>query len=109
MSTENVFRVTVRGRFSSLDERTRSFLEHHVVEHSIFNSAFTPEGTFVYDDRIQFFNLRYEIRSTHGLAGAESEALVEAKRFLSTLSIPHRGLKAKGTNVSALWDDARPG
>ena len=59
---ERVHRVTVRGQFRDLSEQSRQFLVRSKAEHDIFVSAYTPEGTFTYDDRIQFFNLRYEIR-----------------------------------------------
>ena len=59
---ERVHRVTVRGQFRDLSEQSRQFLVRSTAEHDIFVSAYTPEGTFTYDDRIQFFNLRYEIR-----------------------------------------------
>ena len=84
---ERVHRVTVRGQFRDLSEQSRQFLVRSKADHDIFVSAYTPEGTFTYDDRIQFFNLRYEIRcggdDPIGLAAMTGE--VEAETFLRTM------------------------
>jgi hypothetical protein len=103
--TDTVFRVTVRGRFGELSDRARRYLVGAVDEHSIFKSAYTPEGTFTYDDKIAFFNLRYELRATGDdrAAMAELQALDEAETFLRTMAFTHRGLKAKVVDMSALW------
>jgi Family of unknown function (DUF6204) len=99
-----MFRATVRGRFGELSDRARRHLTASVDEHSIFVSAFTPEGTFTYDEQIAFFNLRYELR----VDGADAElaellALDEAETFLRTMGFTHRGLKASVTDMSAMW------
>ena len=73
----------------------------------MFKSAFTPEGTFTFDERIQFFNFRYELRTAEGDAAAGALALAETTNFLSTLGLPHKGLKADVVDVSAIWDDPR--
>ena len=70
MSSDRVHRVTVRGRFHQLTDEARRYLVTAQPEHDIFVSAFTAEGTFTYDERIAFFNLRYEIR------GADDDAAV---------------------------------
>ncbi|MCX6519288.1 MAG: DUF6204 family protein [Actinobacteria bacterium] len=100
---ERVHRVTVRGRFRDLDERARQYLVRAQPEHDIFVSAYTPEGTFTYDDRIQFFNLRYEVRA----ASADDAAVtgeVEAEAFLRTMGFGHGDLKVDVVDVSAIWD-----
>ncbi|MEI6495234.1 MAG: DUF6204 family protein [Actinomycetota bacterium] len=107
MDTERVYRVTVRGRFAALDDTKRSFLKRTQPEHDLFKSAFTPEGTFTFDERIQFFNFRYELRTAEGDAAAGAMALAETTNFLSTLGLPHKGLKADVVDVSAIWDDPR--
>ena len=76
------------------------------AEHDIFVSAYTPEGTFTYDDRIQFFNLRYEVRA----ASADDAAVageVEAETFLHTMEFGHGDLKVEVVDVSAIWDGIR--
>lgn len=102
------FRVTVRGRFGELTERAERYLAGAVDEHDIFVSAFTEEGTFTYDERLTFFNLRYEVTVTSDdrAAAAEQYALEEAASFLDTMGFTHRGLRATGADMSAMWDDA---
>lgn len=103
----NVFRATVRGQFGELSDRARRQLVTAVDEHSIFVSAFTPEGTFTYDEKIAFFNLRYELRVEGDDAElAELMALDEAETFLRTMGFTHRGLTAKVANMSAVWPDS---
>ena len=99
-----VFRVTVRGKFGQLDDHTRAYLVREQPEHDIFKSAYTTEGTFTYDERIQFFNLRYEIRGD-GSDKAEESARHEANRFLHTLKIPHVVTKVNVVDTSAMWSE----
>lgn len=114
MTDERVHRVTVRGRFRDLDERSRQYLVRAQPEHDVFVSAYTPEGTFTYDERIQFFNLRYEVRTSGPDASTEAAASgeVEAEAFLRTMGFGHGELKVDVVDVSAIWDDVerrRPG
>jgi hypothetical protein len=104
-ATETVFRVTVRGRFGELPDRARRYLAGAVEQHSIFVSAYTPEGTFTYDEKIAFFNLRYELRvgGDDRPAMAELQGLEEAEMFLKTMGFTHRGLTAKVVDMSAVW------
>ena len=97
--------MTVSGRFRDLGERALTYLERHRAEHDRFSSAFTPEGTFVYDEMIRFFSLRYEIRTTEGSSAAASSGLEEAARFLSTMGFTHHELKASVMDTSAMWED----
>ncbi|MCB0965468.1 MAG: hypothetical protein KDB37_01420 [Ilumatobacter sp.] len=105
MSDDRVFRVTVRGRFHELSERARAYLVGAQAEHDIFVSAYTPEGTFTYDERILFFNLRYEIRANGPDAESDAitEGLLEAEQFLATMGFGHQGLTAKAADLSAMW------
>ena len=103
-----VFRVTVRGRFDQLSDRSRRYLVAAQPEHDIFVSAFTPEGTLTYDDRIQFFNLRYEVRADgpHASDDAVAHGLVEAEQFLGTMGFGFTGLRATASDLTAMWEDA---
>jgi len=101
---EHIYRVTVHGRFRDLSERALAHLERHRAEHDRFSSAFTPEGTFVYDETIRFFSLRYEVRTTEGSSAAASSGLDEATQFLSTMGFTHHELKASVMDTSAMWD-----
>lgn len=101
---DRVYRVTVRGRFRDLGDEQRRYLVRTQPEHDIFVSAFTPEGTFTYDDRIAFFNLRYEVRAASE-ADAATAGTSEAEAFLRTMRFGFTNLKANVLDVSAIWDD----
>jgi hypothetical protein len=106
MSKQRVYRVTVRGRFAGLTEEARRYLVHAQPEHDIFVSAFTPEGTFTYDSRMMFFNLRYEVRcatDTEHVVDPSAVALAEAEAFLRTMGFGYSHLKAIPFDVSAVW------
>jgi hypothetical protein len=104
-NSERVHRVTVRGRFHQLSDEARRYLVQAQPEHDIFVSAFTAEGTFTYDDRIAFFNLRYEVRGSDDDAAAAATSLEEATRFLHTMKFGCQGLRADVVDVGAIWDD----
>jgi len=100
-----VYRVTVRGKFGSLDDATHAYLAREQPEHDIFKSAYTAEGTFTYDERIQFFNLRYEIHCDGESDGPETLARQEAERFLRTLKILHEITKVSVVDTSSMWSE----
>ena len=99
------FRVTVRGQFAGLADEARRYLVHAQPEHDISVSAYTPEGTFTYDARIQFFNLRYEVRAADTPAAA-ALGLREAELFLTTMKFGYKALRTDVVDMSAMWDDA---
>jgi hypothetical protein len=99
---QRVHRVTVRGRFVDLSDEARRYLVRAQPEHDIFVSAFTPEGTLTYDDRIMFFNMRYEVRCAVD-ADPAATAVAEATQFLRTMGFAHSALKASVFDVSAVW------
>lgn len=103
VTTAGVFRVTVRGRFDKLDDSHRAYLLRAQPEHDIFKSAYTAEGTFTYDDRLLFFNLRYEVRTDRGADDAATTGLLEAEAFLRTLGYGFKGLKVDVVDTSAMW------
>ncbi len=110
-----MYRVTVRGRFRDLDPAVRQYLVRAQSEHDIFRSAYTAEGTFTYDQRIMFFNLRYEVRidTADSACGGDSSALaavtaeVEAETFLTTMGFSHDLLKTETVDVTAVWESTR--
>lgn len=114
MTSERVYRVTVRGRFRELTDEARRYLARAQAEHDIFVSAFTPEGTFTYDTRLAFFNLRYEIRSavdgadpaTDPAADPATTALAESEMFLRTMGFGYSHLRTDVVDATAIWDDA---
>ena len=102
-----MFRVTVRGRFHELTDRALRYLVTTQGDHDIFRSAYTPEGTFTFDERILFFNLRYELREygADAAATAEMEGLDEAQRFLETMGFGYTGLRATVVDMSTMTVD----
>ena len=110
-TTTSTYRVTVRGRFHELDDRARGYLQTHRAEHDIFLSGFTPEGTLTYDDRLDFFNLRYEVRLTGDDATPRRAAEVaeaEAGAFLRTLRLGYRNLHSDVMDLRAMTEQRRP-
>jgi len=95
----------VRGRFSALTDAARRYLVAAQPEHDIFVSAYTEEGTFTYDERIAFFNLRYEVRGQSDSAAAGRAGLQEAERFLATMGFGFQQLKVDVVDVTAIWND----
>ena len=57
-----MYRVTVRGRFTGLSDPQRKSLRDRAADHDIFQSAFNGEGTLSYDDAVDFFSFRLEVR-----------------------------------------------
>jgi hypothetical protein len=102
--SDRTYRVTVRGRFRDLSDEVRRYLQRTQPDHDIFVSAFTPEGTFTYDDRILFFNLRYEVRRPTEPEAAAA-ALDEAETFLRTMRFGHSPLNADVFDTSGVWNN----
>ena len=104
---DRVFRVTVRGRFRDLSDEARRYLVGAQAEHDIFQSAYSSEGTFTYDAKIDFFNLRYETRpgGANPDESAAAHGLREAETFLRTLRLGYRDLKVDVVDMSAVWAD----
>jgi len=101
----STYRVTVRGRFGTMAESARAHLERHVDEHDIFESAYTAEGTFTYDRRIDFFNLRYEVNVDADSESAGERGRLEAESFLAIMGFTHRGLKVTVVDMAEVWRD----
>ncbi|HQZ33022.1 MAG TPA: DUF6204 family protein [Ilumatobacteraceae bacterium] len=104
-----VFRVTVRGRFALLSDPAHRYLAAAQQEHDIFTSAYTPEGTFTYDAKLDFFNLRYEIRSSADQPAddAAQRGMDEASLFLGTMKFGYRDLRVDVVDMTAMWDSVR--
>lgn len=98
-----VFRVTVRGQFTNLSDEARRYLVKAQAEHDLFVSAYTSEGTLSYDERILFFNMRYEVHADSE-EKALASSLLEAETFLQTMGFAHKQLKANAVDVSQIWN-----
>ncbi len=105
----SIYRVTVRGQFSEISQEARSYLQKSSEEHDIFKSQFTEEGTFTYDKQLVAFNLRYELRTS----GASSEqqaigqAVQETEKFLQTMRIGYKRLRASAMDMSSMSGRSR--
>ncbi len=106
MTDNRVFRVTVRGQFTDLSDAARGYLVKAQAEHDLFVSSYTPEGTLSYDNRILFFNMRYEIHA-NSEEKALASSLLEAEIFLQTMGFTHKPLKATAVDVSQIWDSTK--
>ncbi len=104
---ERIFRVTVRGRFLDLSDERRGYLDGVKADHDIFQSEYSQEGTLTYDSKIDFFNLRYEIRAggEQPSESAAAEGLREAETFLRTMRFGYRDLKVNVVDMSSMWTD----
>lgn len=102
-------RVVVRGHFADLDDDTRARLLAEAADHDIFRSAFTADGTFTYDDRLVAFNVRYEIRvpdaddADDAEAAAVDVAIERTTRWLTSVGIGHKHLRATATDMTSVW------
>jgi hypothetical protein len=105
VSASQVHRVTVRGRFHQLSDQARQYLVSAQPEHDIFVSAYTEEGTFTYDERIAFFNLRYEVRGAEDSTSAGATGMREAETFLRTMGFGFQHLKVDVVDATAIWAD----
>ncbi|MGD9754588.1 MAG: DUF6204 family protein [Acidimicrobiia bacterium] len=103
------YRVTVRGRFQGLTDAAQAHLRAHLAEHDVFLSRFSGEGSLSYDHRLDFFNLRYEVRLDDGggTERAAEVALTEATAFLRTLRLGHGELRSEVMDLQAMTDHRR--
>lgn len=103
----SVHRVVVRGHFADLGADQRAALLAEADQHDIFDSAFTADGTFTYDDRLVAFNLRYEIR-TDDEADPPVDPIelgtAKAIEALEGWGLEFKHLRASATDMSRVWD-----
>lgn len=109
MST-HVYRVIVRGRFDALEPHQREVLSDEAVEHEPLRAAFSREGTLTYDERLDFFSFRYEVRvrsedGSDPTEAAFAEAVSRADSYLSARGLRYRHLKPTGSDLTRVWDD----
>lgn len=108
-----IFRVIVRGRFGDLDAETRAELVAAAPKHDIVlgHLTFNSEGSLAYDERVDFFSYRIEAR-VPDTAGEDpttireralDDAIRTASEDLERRGLPHRGLRATGSNMGDVW------
>ena len=113
-----IYRVVVRGMFADVDADTSAALRAAAAEHDIFVSAYTAAGSFTYDDRLQAFSFRYEMRvrseddrsepEDGAPSGADEEAVLARSLELAAAYLEERGigfkrLRANATDMADLW------
>lgn len=108
MST-HVYRVIVRGRFDGLGQPERDELLAEADAHEALKASFTREGTLTYDNRLDFFSFRYEVRVTSDdgsdtTADAFAAAVRQAGSYLDRRGFGYKGLKPTGTDLTRIWD-----
>lgn len=92
---ERNYRVTVRGRFRDLDAAQQERLRSEQADHDVFNSRFSPEGTFLYQPELINFQFRYALTIT-GESPGDAEVLAQAQAEESAQWALHdRGLGAE--------------
>ncbi|CAN5730049.1 hypothetical protein BH10ACT1_BH10ACT1_40090 [soil metagenome] len=105
-----IYRAVVRGQFHQLTDEARATLTAEAEDHTVFRSAFTTEGTLTYDQRLHFFNVRYELRQAGDdgpdvlAAAATDRALAQAGALLDGLGFGHKDLKVTLTDMASVWD-----
>lgn len=99
----HVYRVIVRGRFVGLDDDARARLTADLDRHAGLPEGFTTEGTLTYDARLDFFTLRYEVRTTDD-EDVEEVATARATEDLRRSGLPHGPLTIRATDMATVWD-----
>jgi hypothetical protein len=105
-----IYRTVVRGHFSNLDDATRATLIADAERHTYFDSAFTTDGTFTYDQQLVAFNLRYEMRFIPDDPSdiitdneVEAAAIERATTWLDAKGYGHRNLTVSVTDMATMW------
>ena len=100
--TQRTYRVVTRGRFSGLDEATRSRLREEAADHDVLTATVGDEGTLTYDDRLDAFQHRVVVRVDEG-PGEEEVALtageLAAVQHLDAAGLGHGALRVSATCV----------
>lgn len=96
------FRITVRGRFSELDEDQRRSLRAAQDDHDMLSASFSPEGTFLYTPELVNYQHRFLVTSDEAdRDDAETLANIRAEE-LSVADLAARSLGGRITSVSAV-------
>lgn len=108
--TTHIYRVIVRGRFDDLGPTSRAELLAAADDHDALRAAFTRAGTLVYDRRLDFFSLRYEVRvssdeNADPTAAAFADAVEKASRYLAERGLGFRHLVPTGSDLTRIWEN----
>jgi hypothetical protein len=96
------YRVQVSGQFAALTPAVRARLLAEQVDHDVFVSAFTPEGTFTYAPSLTRFTLRYLLEVLEESAAEADEAAAVEGELRASYFLEGRGINHKPVTVSAV-------
>jgi Family of unknown function (DUF6204) len=102
MPEEHTYRVTVRGRFTDLDDTGRARLLSVADQHDMLAAGgFTEDGALTYDRALDFFSFRVQLRAE---VGANDRAVCDrglalAARAVDALGVDFRDLRASATDM----------
>jgi hypothetical protein len=99
---QRTYRVTVRGRFDGLDDRTRARLQGEAAEHDVLVARFADEGTLTYDQRLDAFQHRVVVRVDEGTDEedvARTAGELAAVEYLEAAGLGYRRLRSTATCV----------
>lgn len=104
----HAYRVTVRGQFERLARDQSRILANHAASHDVIAAAYTPGGTFIYDETQRAFSFRHEIRveednRTVADETAATRALELAGSYLDKVQLPHKRLRVSAVNMADVW------
>jgi hypothetical protein len=105
MPEEHTYRVTVRGRFTDLDEAGRARLLAAADQHDMLTAGgFTEAGALTYDSALDFFSYRVQLRSEVEPTDRRvcDQALTLATRAIETLAVDFRDMQASATDMDLI-------
>lgn len=101
-------RVTVRGQFRDLSPETRARLVAAQPEHDLLRSGYTPSGVLSYDERIDFFNARFELQLVEGQDEDDATliALEGTEQLVASQGAACHRLRVDVVDATAMIDQA---
>jgi len=105
MPEEHTYRVTVRGRFTDLDDAGRARLLAAADQHDMLTAGgFTPDGALTYDRSVDFFSFRVELRAEVAANDRAvcDRALALAATAVEELGVDFRDLRASATDMDLM-------
>jgi hypothetical protein len=102
MSDEHIFRVTVRGRFTDLDDAGRRRLLAAVDDHDMLTGGFSGNGSLSYDRALDFFSFRVQFQATVEATDRAvcDRGLALATRAVEDLGVDFRDMRASATDMN---------
>ncbi|MGI5350890.1 DUF6204 family protein [Streptomyces sp. CA-250714] len=93
-----MFRVTIRGTFTELDETSRAELQERAEG---YGASFTEAGTFTCDSSLSAFTFRCQVPPPPEGEEPDEEAwaVLQATRALEAHGHPHRVLRLAVTDL----------